>query len=166
VSFRAWPTPKVQVGKATLNVKGMNISLEQAMVMIKAYNPEIEAGVTLSKAVFIKAKNTGDPLMEIALSDDAAAKLGTREPRWKLNLGMEQRRVQYYGKTELVQRLHESKHPLAEMFRTLALQQEHQEEEDLSETAEDRRLLAAETAAGGGPEENPMEFDSFSPDTN
>ena len=140
VSFRAWPAPEPQVGKATFNAKGLNITPEQAVTLIKAYNRELGGGVAVSRAAPIIAKISGDPIIEIVLSDNAAAILGTREPRWKLNFGTDQRRVTFHGKIDLAKRLQEEHHELADRFRTTSLINvgEDEEENMLVETAEDR----------------------------
>jgi hypothetical protein len=137
VSFRAWPAPGPQVGRCTFNAKGMNITPEQAVILIKAYNKELGNGVTTTRSEAFIARNS-DPIIEIALSDDAAAILGTRDPKWKLNFGTDQRKVYYDGKIELAQRLQEGSHELYEQFRTTALTEErvHMETDEDQAAAE------------------------------
>jgi hypothetical protein len=127
VAFRAWPMPEGQLGKATFNAKGLNITPEQALILIKAYNKDLGKGIILSRNDAIIAQS-GDPIFEIVLDDNAAAVLGTRVPKWKLNLGTDQRLVKYYQKMELAQRLKDDNHELAELFRTTSLTDERVED--------------------------------------
>ena len=142
-TFRAWPIPKPVVGKATFNAKGLNITPEQAVTLVNAYNKELRGGASLSRAEVIIAPHSGDPIIEIALSDDAAAILGVRDPKWTLKLGTDRRRVKYYGREELAKRLHEGGHELAERFRATSLDNDGGDEMDLVETEDERQALAA-----------------------
>ena len=129
VSFRAWPVPLPAVGRVSFNANGLDVSPEKAVILIKAYNPELGLGVTTTKLVAFTPKGTNDRIIEIQLSDDAAAILGTREPLWKLNFGTDQRRVRYHGRIELAKRLQEAGHELYEKFRTTSLVNEEEVQE-------------------------------------
>jgi hypothetical protein len=147
VSFRAYAAPRPQTGKATFNAKGLNVSVEEVLTLVTAYNPELNGEVKTTRSNFILAKNTGDPIFEFALSDTAAAILGTRRPRWKLNLGSDQRKVKYYGKMDCLQRLIEADHELAEPFRTLGMTDGDEEEEDMDTGETDGARANAEAEA-------------------
>ena len=151
VSFRAWEVAPPVVGKATFNAKGLNVTPEQALVLIKAYNKDLGDGVTLARPEPIIARVTGDPIIEVVFTDNAAAILATRQPCWRLHLGTDLRLVKYYGKMELLRRLKEADHGLAEQFRQTSLNNDDDVGEnvmDMLEEMDEDRAAAADGLFG------------------
>jgi hypothetical protein len=148
VQFRTWQSPERQVGKATLTARGLDITPEQAVSMIKASNPELKGGVSTTSSEVTHTTKAGDKIIEILLSDEAAAILGTRDPKWTLHLGMSTHTVRYQGVMDLAKRLHEGGHELAELFRTTALTDKAEETTETTEAMDIER--AAEEASGSG----------------
>ena len=89
--------------------------------------------------------------IEVVFTANAAAVLATRQPRWRLHLGTDLRLVKYYGKMDLLRRLKEADHELAEQFRQTSLNQADDAREnvvDMLEETEEDRLAAAGAGSG------------------
>ena len=87
--------------------------------MVKAYNPWVADGLSATQGEFFPGRLPEDELMELRLTDEAAAVLGTCTQQWHLNLGLETRCVFYHDCKALAKWLEEG---TAEYFATSRIQ--------------------------------------------
>jgi hypothetical protein len=133
LTFKAWTPMETDFGRATLNVRGLRASHDEILVLIKAYNPWVADGIFATRGEFLPGRLPEDLLMELRLTDGAAAVLGTRPQRWRLNLGLETRCVVYQDSAALARRLAETDHTLAEQFRLTGIQERSEPHQPMEE---------------------------------
>jgi hypothetical protein len=108
VSFRAWDETELAVlHQARMNMSGLDgIEPAEVIQMIKCFTPELKGRIEL----FRTEKSGKEQLIVFGIDDDMAASLAAKEDPWTVNLGTDQRRIQYSGKVALRERVQE-KHP-------------------------------------------------------
>ena len=95
----------------------------QILVLIKAYNQWVVDGVFAPSVKFLPGRLPKYQLMELHLTDEVAAILGTRSQRRRLNLGLETCCVVYQDCDALARRLAETDHALADQFRQTGIRE-------------------------------------------
>jgi hypothetical protein len=146
LTFRAWQASEPDMDTAHINVKGLGLEHDQVLSLIKAYNPWIAGGITATRGEYRLGRVTGDPLMELHLTDEAAVTLATRGLPWRLYLGLETRMVVYHHCAGLAMRLDATNHSLAGQFRA-GLQVTQQQTPD--EVMDTTRAVVPEGGATG-----------------
>jgi hypothetical protein len=102
VSFRAWDVSELEVlHPARVNITDLGLEPEEILELIKGFNPELKGEITYLRS----EKSVDQDIAVLGLDDDMAAALWVKEEPWIVDLGTDQRRVQYSGKQALKERL-------------------------------------------------------------
>ena len=150
LTFRAWKALEQEADTAHVNVKGLGLEHDQVLRLIQVYNPWLAGGVTATSGEFRTGRVSGDPLMELHITDEAAVQLATRKLPWRLHLGLETRMVIYRDCEGLARRLEAADHDLAGQFRaSLRLPQVPQELLKSQEPRREGSDVATDTSAAG-----------------
>ena len=108
VVFKAWPTIDVGLKEARIHVHGMGLEPKEVIELIKAFNP-MEGEIVLLRKEEFREKD----FLILGLDDVAAGAMALLPEPWVVQLGLDQKRIQYGGKWALLKRLRARNEPRA-----------------------------------------------------
>jgi hypothetical protein len=138
VIYRAWDGPdEDDLKPARINVTDLGLEAGQILKLIIGLNPEIKGKITLLRSDVYTSRNNRQDIILLGIDDIAAASLWTKSEPWIVELGTDQRMVQYSGKKDLEARLREQgQTDLAEQLRRTTLHPSDDVEEELADFSE------------------------------